>query len=79
MSSNAKLCASLALSLGLLVAFPARAELVKIPLFPGDEDLLITRDTESGLDWLNLTQTRATDPKGSAPTVSVILNGGADG
>lgn len=45
-------CAALVLAVALL-ALPARAELVEIDLnAPGDG--LVTRDTETGLDWLDV-------------------------
>src|SRR5262249_41202624 len=41
----------------LLAATPASAELIAIDLVPGSNDQLLTHDTETGLDWLAVTQT----------------------
>lgn len=41
----------------LLACHPAAAELIAIDLVPGSNDQLLTHDTETGLDWLAITQT----------------------
>jgi len=41
----------------MLAAAPAQAELITLDLVPGSNDQLLTHDTETGLDWLAITQT----------------------
>src|SRR5262245_21379822 len=41
----------------LITATPGSAELIAIDLVPGSNDQLLTHDTETGLDWLAVTQT----------------------
>src|SRR4029077_21111304 len=41
----------------LLTVSPVRAELVPVDLEPGSGDQLLLRDTDSGLDWLNVSLT----------------------
>ncbi len=40
-----------------LTTSPAAAELITVDLIPGSNDQLLIRDTETGLDWLVVTQT----------------------
>jgi len=41
----------------LLTSHPTSAELIAIDLVPGSNDQLLTHDTETGLDWLAVTET----------------------
>lgn len=56
-----KFIKSMAVVCAILAASAAQAELVSAELVPGTYDGLLTRDTSTGYEWLDMTETLGTD------------------